>query len=71
MLTMNYTQASAATDVTVSAVTSTTPSDPTSWSSSGVTQTLLNDNGTIQQWQATAPLNGSVALFMRLTVTRP
>jgi hypothetical protein len=71
MLTMNYTQASAATDVTVSAVTSADPSDPTSWSSSGVTQTMLNDNGTIQQWQATAAVNGSAALFMKLTVTRP
>jgi hypothetical protein len=71
MLTMNYTRASAATDVTVNAVTSADPSDPTSWSSSGVTQTMLNDNGTIQQWQATAAVNGSAALFMKLTVTRP
>jgi hypothetical protein len=32
---------------------------------------MLNDNGTIQQWQATAAVNGSAALFMKLTVTRP
>jgi len=70
-LTMNYTQSSAATDVTVSAAVSTNPSDPTSWTSSGVTQTMISDNGTIQQWQATAPVNANTAMFMRLTVTDP
>jgi hypothetical protein len=41
------------------------------WTTSGVTQTMLSDDGTTQQWQATVPLNGAPMLFMRLTVTRP
>jgi hypothetical protein len=69
MLTMNYTRA--ATDVTVNVSTTTNLANPSSWTSSGVTQTLLSDNGTIQQWQATAPVNGNKAMFMQLTVSRP
>jgi hypothetical protein len=70
-ITMNYTRASAATDVTVNVATSTNLANPSSWTSSGVTQTMLSDNGTIQQWQATAPVNGNKAMFMQLTVSRP
>jgi len=70
-LTMYYTRASAATDVTVDAAVTTDPTNAAGWSSSGVTQTMLTDNGTIQQWQATAPENAANALFMRLTVTHP
>jgi hypothetical protein len=71
ILTMNYSLASAATDVTVSAsITSNVSGSPT-WTTNGVTQTMLSDNGTTQQWQATAPVNGAPLLFMRLTVTRP
>jgi hypothetical protein len=70
-LTMNYSLASAATDVTVTAsITSNVSGSPT-WTTNGVTQTMLSDNGTTQQWQATAPVNGAPLLFMRLTVTRP
>jgi hypothetical protein len=70
-LTMNYSLASAATDVTVTALCNTDIGNPAGWTASGVTQTLLSDNGTTQQWQATAPLNGAPVLFMKLTVTRP
>jgi len=70
-LTMNYSQASAATDVTVTALCTSNIANPSSWTQSGVTQTMLSDNGTTQQWQATAPLNGAPVLFMKLTVTRP
>jgi hypothetical protein len=70
-LTMNYSLASSATDVTVTALCTTDISNSSGWTPSGVTQTLLSDNGTTQQWQATAPLNGAPVLFMKLTVTRP
>jgi len=70
-LTMNYSLASAATDVTVTALCTSDISNASSWTQSGVTQTMLSDNGTTQQWQATAPLNGAPVLFMKLTVTRP
>jgi hypothetical protein len=70
-LTMNYTKASAATDVTVTAYWTNNLSNPASWSTSGVTQTMMSDNGTTQQWQATAPENSNKAMFMRLVVTRP
>jgi hypothetical protein len=70
-LTMNYTRASAATDVTVNASVTTDLTNAASWSTSGVTQTMLSDNGTIQQWQATAPVNSHHTMFMQLTVTRP
>jgi hypothetical protein len=32
---------------------------------------MLSDNGTIQQWQATAPVTTNKAIFMQLTVSRP
>jgi len=71
MLTMNYTVASAATDVTVTASCTSNLNDPTSWTTTGVTQTMLSDNGTIQQWQATVPESSASTLFMHLTVTKP
>jgi hypothetical protein len=70
-ITMYYTRASTATDVTVDAAVTTDPTNAASWSSSGVTETMLSDNGTIQQWEATAPESAAKAMFMRLTVTHP
>jgi hypothetical protein len=70
-LTMNYSLASAATDVTVTASSNSNVANAAGWTTSGVTQTMLSDDGTTQQWQATVPLNGAPMLFMRLTVTRP
>jgi hypothetical protein len=70
-LTMDYSLSSAATDVTVTASCTSNVSNPSGWTTSGVTQTMLSDNGTTQQWQATVPVNGAGAIFMRLTVARP
>jgi alpha-tubulin suppressor-like RCC1 family protein len=42
-----------------------------SWSSTGVTQTVLSDNGTTQQVKAVIPVNGTTAKFSRLSVTAP
>ncbi len=70
-LTMNYALASAATDVTVTASCNSNVVNLAGWTTAGVTQTMLSDNGTTQQWQATVPLNGAPTMFMRLTVTRP
>jgi len=68
-LTMNYALSSAATDVTVTASCTSDVSNPSSWTTNGVTQTMLSDNGTIQQWQASVPMSGAPTLFMRLKVT--
>ena len=68
-LIMYYTQASAATDVTVTASVTTALNNAPTWSPSGVTQTMLSDDGTIQQWQATAPISSNHQLFMQLSVT--
>jgi alpha-tubulin suppressor-like RCC1 family protein len=42
-----------------------------SWSSTGVTQTVLSDDGTTQQVKAVIPINASLAKFARLSVTAP
>ncbi|MFZ2277983.1 MAG: cadherin-like beta sandwich domain-containing protein [Prosthecobacter sp.] len=42
-----------------------------SWSSTGVTQTVLSDDGTMQQVKAVIPINGTTAKFSRLSVTAP
>jgi hypothetical protein len=42
-----------------------------SWSASEVTQTVLSDNGTLQQVQATLPAGSTGHLFVRLKVTGP
>jgi hypothetical protein len=69
VLTMNYTLASGASDATAHAWWST---DLQNWSNTGVTETILSDNGTIQQWQATLPVNPQMpAVFMRLQITGP
>jgi hypothetical protein len=70
-LAMTYPKADAATDVTVSVVAGSDLSNPNSWTASGVTQTMLSDNGATQQWQASTPVTAGKQLFMHLTVTRP
>jgi alpha-tubulin suppressor-like RCC1 family protein len=42
-----------------------------SWSSGGVTQVLLSDDGTTQQVKAVIPINATLARFVRLSVTAP
>lgn len=42
-----------------------------SWSSSGVTQTVLSDDGTTQQVKAVIPMNGASTIFVHLSVTAP
>ncbi|MEO0055353.1 MAG: hypothetical protein RLZZ50_1300 [Verrucomicrobiota bacterium] len=44
---------------------------PVVWSASGVTSTVLSDNGTLQQVRASMPLPASGARFLRLRVTNP
>ena len=44
---------------------------PGTWSSSGVTQTVLSDDGTTQQVKAVIPVNAANAMFVRLSVTAP
>jgi len=68
-MTLNYTRGASATDVTVQALWS---DDLTTWSASGVTETLLSVNGTVQTWQATVPVTPQAPkMFMRLQVTGP
>lgn len=42
-----------------------------SWSSSGVTQTVLSDDGTTQQVKAIIPMNAASKMFIHLSVTPP
>jgi alpha-tubulin suppressor-like RCC1 family protein len=42
-----------------------------SWSSSGVVQTVLSDDGTTQQVKAVIPINAATAKFVHLSVTAP
>jgi hypothetical protein len=42
---------------------------PNPWSSTGVTQTILSDNGTVQQVKATLPAGNNGQRFVRLKVT--
>jgi alpha-tubulin suppressor-like RCC1 family protein len=42
-----------------------------SWSSSGVVQTVLSDDGTTQQVKAVIPVNAANTKFVRLSVTAP
>ena len=41
------------------------------WSSTGVTQTVLSDDGTNQQVKAVIPMNGASTMFVHLSVTAP
>ena len=43
----------------------------TTWSTAGVTSSLLSDNGTTQQIKATVPAGANGRRFVRLKVTRP
>lgn len=43
----------------------------TAWSNAGVTETILSDNGTVQQVKALVPKGGNDHRFVRLKVTRP
>ena len=44
---------------------------PATWSSTGVTQTVLSDDGTTQQVKAVIPMNGASSMFVHLSVTAP
>ena len=68
-VTLSYSRAHAATDITLHAYWS---QDLTNWSNSGVTETMLSDDNTIQLWQATLSLAPEDhRIFMRLEVGRP
>lgn len=45
--------------------------DPTQWSSAGVTETILSDNGLIQQVKATLPASATGRRFVHLKVLPP
>ena len=42
-----------------------------SWSAAGVTQQILNDNGTVQTVKATLPAGANAKRFVHLRATRP
>ena len=42
---------------------------PATWGSSGVTQTVLSDDGTTQQVKAVIPMNAASRMFVHLSVT--
>ena len=45
--------------------------DPTQWSSTGVSEVILSDNGLLQQVKATFPASSTVRRFVRLKVLPP
>ncbi|MBK8038650.1 MAG: autotransporter-associated beta strand repeat-containing protein [Verrucomicrobiaceae bacterium] len=65
-----YTKNKSATDVTFTVEWS---DDFTTWSTAGVTQSLVpgSDNGVTQQWKATMPAGANGRRFVHLKVTRP
>ena len=42
----------------------------TAWSAAGVTETIISDNGLVQQVTATMPSGGNDRRFVQLQVTR-
>ena len=66
---ITYPRLKAATDVTLHAYRSIDLS-PNSWTTNGVTETLLSDDGITQMWEASTPANASPLLF-RLQATQP
>ena len=64
-----YSKNKAATDVTFIVEWSDTLTG--SWSSAGVTSSIMSDNGTTQQIKATLPMGSNGRRFVRLRVTRP
>ena len=69
MFTISYPKLTAATDVSLHAFRSTNLSS-NMWTTLGVTETLLSDDGTTQIWQASTPANSS-PIFLRLQATQP
>ena len=69
-LTLTYTRRkSALGEITISPLSANAPNGP--WSSTGVTEQILNDNGILQQVKARVPINGALQKFFRLQFTRP
>ena len=67
-LTMTYTRAKGATDITLRAVWSTLLSG---WSTTGLTEDILADDGVIQTVKAKVLIAPDAKKFLRLEVTRP
>jgi hypothetical protein len=67
-VTFTYTKIDAATDITYHAEWS---SDLATWSNTGLTETVLSDNGTSQQVRDSVPKAGNQNIFFRLNVTMP
>lgn len=65
---VTYPRLKAAADVSLHAFRST---DLTSWTNTGVSETLLSDDGTMQMWRASTAVNMAPALFFRLQATQP
>lgn len=70
-LTLTYPRLGAATDVTLEPWWSGDLANPSVWSNSGVTESLLSDDGTIQLWKATVPMDSSPGMFFLLRAARP
>lgn len=69
-LTLTYTRRKTALgEITTTPLCANAPNGP--WSSTGITQQILNDNGTLQQVKARVFINGATQKFFRLQITRP
>lgn len=69
MLEFTFTRRTAAVDYPYSYVVWSDTLLPGSWDETGVVQTVLSDNGTIQKVKATVPAAGAAQRFMRLIVS--
>lgn len=66
-LSLTYTKSMSATNIVMAVEWST---DLVHWNTSGVTQTVLDDDGMTQEIRSSVPM-GSTAKFLRLSVTQP
>lgn len=67
----DYVRNSIATDVTFTVEHSDDLGPSGTWSGAGVTETMMSDDGSVQQWKATIPGGGRIRCFVRLRITRP
>ena len=67
-LTLTYTKLKSAKDIRYQAISS---GDLSAWSNTGVTESILSDNGTTQQVAAMVPLSAETRKFIKLSVALP
>lgn len=68
---MRYPRSSKATDVTLQVLWTSDLNDPSRWTSTDVTETMLSDDGVVQNWEAAIPRTPGQRMFVRFRVSKP